>query len=90
LIVLTVLFLVDRRYGARRPKGILTGVFAVLYFSGRFFVEFFKEFQRLDPHTSFLTMGQYLSLPFILAGVIILYYALRKGRNYPEAGLGGK
>lgn len=83
LIVLIVLFLVDRHYGDRRPKGILTGVFAVVYFSGRFFVEFFKEFQRLDPNKSLLTMGQYLSIPFILAGMIILYYALRQGRQTP-------
>jgi len=84
-VVMAVLYLVDRRYGVRRPRGILAAVFLIVYFSGRFLVEFFKEFQRLDPERSFLTMGQYLSIPFILTGFVVLVYARRSGPQDPAA-----
>jgi len=79
------LYLIDRRYGVRRPKGILAAVFLIVYFQGRFLIEFFKEFQRLDPERSFLTMGQYLSIPFILTGIVLLVCALRSGPQDPKA-----
>jgi len=85
VVVIIVLYLVDRRYGVRRPRGILAATFLIVYFSGRFLIEFFKEFQKLDPTRSFLTMGQYLSLPFILTGFIVLFYAMRSGPRDPMA-----
>ncbi|MBW2623268.1 MAG: prolipoprotein diacylglyceryl transferase [Deltaproteobacteria bacterium] len=65
LIVLTVLFLVDRHYGARRPKGVLTGVFAVVYFSGRFFVEFlFPDHGPVPLHSLYSCWYHYIILRF--------------------------
>jgi hypothetical protein len=46
-------------------------LFFALYFTGRFCIEFVKEFQTL-PDTSTLTMGQWLSLP----GAALGYYGL--------------
>jgi phosphatidylglycerol---prolipoprotein diacylglyceryl transferase len=40
--VLLILYLTDRRLGEDRPLGLLAGFFLLLYFSGRFFTEFFK------------------------------------------------
>ena len=40
-----------------------------LAFVARFFVEFFKEHQALS-NNSALTMGQYLSIPLVLVGII--------------------
>lgn len=68
--ILGILFWIDRKYGERRPLGVLGALFFALYFSGRFTVEFFKEYQTLH---SGLTMGQYLSLPFMLGGFFWLY-----------------
>ena len=48
-------------------------------FSARFLVEFFKEYQKLSPSSSPLTMGQYLSIPATLLGLAILIYSLKKG-----------
>jgi phosphatidylglycerol---prolipoprotein diacylglyceryl transferase len=84
--VLVILYLTDRRLGEDRPLGLLAGFFLLLYFSGRFFTEFFKEWETLSPETSPFTMGQYLSIPFILLGAWITYRAMKT--NTPTSSLG--
>ncbi len=77
LLVLLMLWLADRLAGKeKRPIGMLGSLFFVLYFTARFTVEFFKEYQTLSPDESILTMGQYLSLPFICLGGIGLWIAM--------------
>lgn len=66
---------------AKRP-GLYVGIFLTLYFTFRFFVEFFKEHQVFMDER--LDMGQYLSFPFILFGLYAFYYALRKNRTIGE------
>jgi phosphatidylglycerol:prolipoprotein diacylglycerol transferase len=58
----------------------VTGLFAIGYGSFRFFIEFFRE---PDLHLGFvaldwMTMGQVLSAPLIVAGVILLILAYMK------------
>ncbi|MEE2645319.1 MAG: prolipoprotein diacylglyceryl transferase [Myxococcota bacterium] len=77
MVILGVLLLVDRSYGEKRPIGLLGGLFLLLYFSARFTVEFFKDYQA-DGIESGLTMGQYLSLPFMTIGLGLVLYALRR------------
>ena len=90
IVVLSTLLLTDRKYGKNRPTGLLGGLFLVVYFSGRFIVEFFKEYQtlvRYSPKTQMLeptfalTMGQLLSIPFILAGIVLVYKALHNSEE---------
>ena len=50
-------------------QGRLFGIFLTLLFASRFFVEFFKEHQALS-NNSFLTMGQYLSVPLVIVGLL--------------------
>lgn len=77
LFVLLSLYLADRFAGKeKRPLGLLTGMFFVMYFAGRFTVEYFKEFQTLEE--SVLTMGQYLSIVPFTAGVILLGWVFTK------------
>jgi prolipoprotein diacylglyceryltransferase len=57
----------------------------VTYFPMRFGLEFFKAFQSLKSNvsgdtTSALTMGQWLSIPFFLLGVVAIVYALKHPR----------
>lgn len=47
----------------------------------RFLVEFFKEYQALK---SGLTMGQWLSIPFFLAGMGLLLWRQKAGKDVPE------
>jgi prolipoprotein diacylglyceryltransferase len=55
------------------PRGKLFGVFMILIFGVRFFIEFIKYHQStLLPTDSVLNMGQLLSIPLIIAGVYFL------------------
>ncbi len=79
LFVMFTLWLADRLLGGeKRPRGALIALFFAVYFTGRFLVEFFKEHQALDP-SSPLTMGQFLSLPLAVAGVLAFIYSLKRG-----------
>ena len=97
IVVLIVLLLVDRKFKERRPNGLLIGIFFALYFTFRFIVEFFKEWQTLAhfdmaqramvPEFG-LTMGQLLSIPFILLGYGMLFWIWKnrgKHREPPES-----
>ena len=79
MIIFVTLITVDRLMGREdRPVGLLGGLFLVLYFTGRFIVEEFKEYQALEASSSALTMGQYLSIPFVTIGLGMLFVAYRR------------
>ncbi len=73
LLIFLLLFTFYRKHGAKLKDGFIFGQFLVLVFSFRFFVEFFKEYQESWERGMALDMGQILSVPLILAGLIILY-----------------
>lgn len=78
-LVLGALFLVDRKLGREnRPRGALISTFFAVYFSGRFFIEFYKEFEGPITAGSPVTMGQVLSIPGVLLGIYGLYWALSR------------
>jgi phosphatidylglycerol:prolipoprotein diacylglycerol transferase len=66
------------RAGARKRPGTIVGVFLIGYACARIFVEFFRQ---PDQQLGFLiggaTMGQLLSIPVLLLGVILLWLARR-------------
>lgn len=61
-----------------RPRGAVSGLFLVGYGVARFLVEYTRE---PDSFLGFLalgwTMGQWLSAPMILTGLLLLFYAYR-------------
>ena len=56
--------------------GFLSGVFFIGIFFTRFLIEFIKENQEAFESGMTLNMGQWLSVPFILAGIYLIYRAL--------------
>ncbi|BDC99607.1 prolipoprotein diacylglyceryl transferase [Persicobacter psychrovividus] len=60
------------------PHGQLLGIFLTVLFSIRFVVEFFKENQVPFENTIPLNMGQWLSVPFIIMGLVIWFLATKK------------
>jgi phosphatidylglycerol---prolipoprotein diacylglyceryl transferase len=71
------LLIADRAMGKeKRPRGALIAWFFVLYFGGRLFTERYKEIEAL-PKDAAITMGQYLSFPGLLLGVIGLWWAYK-------------
>jgi len=80
--------LYNRKHASLKP-GTLFGLFLIFLFGIRFFVEFFKEVQvafEVDLVAKYgLNMGQLLSIPFIIAGIIILFRSLRgNGVSNPD------
>jgi prolipoprotein diacylglyceryltransferase len=55
-----------------RETGFMFGLFLVLMFSARFVLEFFKINQVSFESGMVMNMGQILSLPFIIAGFILM------------------
>ena len=62
-------------------NGFLTGWFLIIVFTLRFVDEFFKVNQVSFEDGLVLNMGQILSIPFVIAGVLIL---MRKEKVVPE------
>ncbi len=79
LVVLGVLYAMDRKLGEHRRRGLFAYTFLFLYFGGRCVTEFYKEFQTLTAEDSPFTMGQYLSAPFAIIGIVGLIKVLRQG-----------
>ena len=71
ILIFIILYITDRKLGEERPSGLMFGIFMAGYFTLRFFVEYFKEYQALSPSFPF-TMGQLLSVPFAAVGYFIL------------------
>lgn len=59
----------------RRGSGTLFGLFILLVFLSRFLIEYVKVEQADYSTGSALTVGQYLSIPFIIAGAVIMLLA---------------
>lgn len=62
----------------RLPRGFFFGAFLVGCFGMRFLIEFIKEPQVGFEEGMSLNMGQLLSIPFVVAGILILVYAYSK------------
>lgn len=73
VILLTILYpLWQKKHSASKP-GFFLGLFMILYFTLRFFVEFVKEYP-LHENVMNLTTGQLLSVPFIIFGILLLTF----------------
>ncbi|PLX06363.1 MAG: prolipoprotein diacylglyceryl transferase [Marinilabiliales bacterium] len=73
-LVLLRLYKVER---FRNAKGFLLGVFFIMVFTARFFIEFVKENQVAFEEGMTLNMGQWLSIPVVLVGIFLVVRALK-------------
>lgn len=80
LFVFIGLMLVYRRLKAETPRGLLLGLFFVSVFTFRFLIEFVKERQAAYEANLPLSVGQLLSIPFILGGAVLVWRAVRTGK----------
>ncbi|HZP86760.1 MAG TPA: prolipoprotein diacylglyceryl transferase [Burkholderiales bacterium] len=76
-----LLFIVMWLYSSRpRPVGAVSGLFLLSYGALRFLVEFTREPDAfLGVLALGLSMGQWLSLPMIIGGILMLIWAYRRG-----------
>lgn len=73
LFIFAILAFMYYKYDKKPPEGALFGSFLVMLFTGRFLIEFTKETLADFMMGSSLDMGQLLSVPFVLAGIWILW-----------------
>ena len=64
----------------RLKRGTILGIFFIVLFGMRFLIEFIKEPQVGFEEGMVLNMGQLLSIPFIVAGVVLLVWSIRYGK----------
>jgi prolipoprotein diacylglyceryl transferase len=58
-------------------NGFITGVFFILLFTFRFFVEFLKNNQSGFEDEMSINMGQWLSIPGVILGIVAILYSRR-------------
>lgn len=73
LSIFVILFMFYNKSLKKIKDGFLFGLFLILVFSARFFIEFIKENQSAFEQGMALNMGQILSIPLILWGFYLLY-----------------
>ena len=83
-LLFVLLWMIYRYTNKKYQQGFLFGIFFIILWAVRFFVEFLKEPQG-DEFITFagLNTGQVLSIPFMLAGFVILFTS--KNRMITEA-----
>ena len=79
-----ILFAIWRKYKADLPEGRLLGLFLIVCFGLRFVFEYVKENQVDFENKLPLNMGQFLSIPLVIMGIIIFIWSFRK-KGIPTA-----
>jgi len=77
-LIFAILFLYYRSKKDEIRDGLIFGIFLILLFAARFFIEFIKNDQVSFESGMFINMGQWLSLPFIVIGVILIIWTKYK------------
>ena len=78
LAIFGILFYMYKSEKNRNAKGLIFGTFLTLLFSARFIIEFFKENQESFENNMLINMGQILSIPFILIGLGLIFWKIKK------------
>lgn len=84
LLIFTGLFIFYRKRYTKVRDGFIFGIFMILLFSARFFIEFVKNDQVAFEAGMQFNMGQLLSLPFILAGVFMVLWTKKSPRYFNQ------
>ncbi|MEK6476293.1 prolipoprotein diacylglyceryl transferase [Catalinimonas sp. 4WD22] len=82
-LIFVVLSILYRK--THKPSGFIFGLFFVLLFSARFFIEFFKADQVAFEADMTLNMGQWLSIPFIISGLVLMFLKNKSLPPHPES-----
>jgi len=80
-LIFAILVMLYRKYSAQLHTGRLFGVLLVGVFTSRFFLEFLKIRQAAYGHDNLLSVGQWLSIPFIVAGLWFIFRSTHQTTN---------
>ncbi len=79
-VIFLILWFLYKKKGKDTPRGMIVGLFLMMVFGVRFLVEFVKNNQEAFESNMLLNMGQWLSIPMIILG-LIFYLKSRKTVN---------
>jgi phosphatidylglycerol:prolipoprotein diacylglycerol transferase len=85
LLIFVVLFIWYRKKKDEIRDGFIFGVFLILLFAARFFIEFIKNDQVSFETGMSINMGQWLSLPFIVIGIVLIFWTKLKPKYFSKA-----
>lgn len=74
--IFVLLWLLYKKSDLAAKPGCLFGIYLSTVFGARFFVEFIKQQQSSYSYESLLNTGQWLSLPFIVAGIVLIILSI--------------
>ena len=80
LLLFGLLLYLYWRRNAEEREGLIFGIFLIGIFLSRFFIEFIKNDQVAFEASMTLNMGQWLSVPFVIAGVWLMVRAMKRPR----------
>ena len=80
-IIFAIMMILYKKLRNRVRSGFLFGLGTVLFFTVRFLIEFVKENQVGFEEGMSLNMGQLLSVPFIVVGIVFIIYGLRRTKS---------
>ena len=80
LLFFFLLYLWNRKK-AQTPEGLIFSLFLIILFGLRFVYEFFKENQEAFEDDIPLNMGQWLSIPLIIAGIFLIFRVIKKEKD---------
>lgn len=83
-MIFVLLYIIYMKNKGKVRYGLLSGLFLILVFTARFFIEFVKENQVDFEAGMTLNMGQWLSIPFVLMGLGLLVYFFIKKKAIPD------
>lgn len=81
LSVFFVLMFIYKLKKAQTPKGSILGIFLILIFTARFAIEMLKEKQAAYTADIALTAGQMLSIPFFIAGIVLVIWSVKNNKK---------
>lgn len=91
LIVFAVTMYMFFKTNAKYKQGLTLGVAMIMIFLSRFFIEYLKNVQVQSENamreSTGLILGQWLSIPFVLWGVWLVWNALKKSKQKEEVAI---
>jgi len=73
LLITGILMYIYKKTSNKRHNGMIFGLCLILIFLARFIIEYFKENQVGFENEMAINMGQALSIPFIIIGLILIF-----------------
>ena len=88
LLVFAITMYLFWKTNAKEKQGLLIGIAMIIIFASRFFIEYIKHVQvdseEMMRQSTGLILGQWLSIPFVLWGVWLVWNAFRNSNTKVE------